>query len=102
MNTNQPQREPTHPGIFLREEVLPNTPVTKSGLAAALGISRTHLYAILNGEKPITPETAVKLAAYFDNSPEAWLTMQQHYDIFHAQKRLASTIREIRRRRDVN
>jgi len=100
MKANRPQREPTHPGVFLREEVLPNMPVSKSAFAAALGISRTHLYDILNGEKPITPDMAVKLAAYFDNSPDVWLTMQQRYDIFHAQKRLAPEIREIQRLRE--
>ena len=102
MKANRPEREPTHPGIFLREEVLPHTPVTKTELAAALGISRAHLYGILNGIKPVTPETAVKLAAFFDVSPDVWLTMQQRYDIFHAQKRLASKIREIRQLREAS
>ncbi len=100
MKANRPQREPTHPGIFLREEVLPNTAVTKSALASALRISRTHLYDILNGQKPITPATAVKLAAYFDNSPDVWLTMQQRFDIFHALRRLAPELRQIQSLRE--
>ena len=100
MRANRPAREPTHPGIFLREEVLPHTPMNKSAVAAALGISRTHLYGILKGAKPVTPEMAVKLAAFFDVSPDVWLTMQQRYDIFHAEKRLASQIEEIRQLRE--
>ncbi len=100
MKADRPAREPTHPGIFLREEVLPHTVMNKSKLAAALGISRTHLYGILNGAKPVTPETAVKLAAFFDVSPEVWLTMQQRYDIFHAEKRLDARLQAIRRLRE--
>jgi len=84
-----PQRCPTHPGIFLREEVLPNISLTESALASALGISRTHLHDLLNGRAPIDADTAVRLGSFFGVSPETWLTMQDRYDVYQVRQRLS-------------
>jgi len=79
-------RKPTHPGAILREDILPAMDVTKTNLANALDISRQMLYGILNEEKGVSPETAIKLGAYFGNNPEMWLNMQMKYDLFKARK----------------
>src|ERR1700761_9376305 len=47
---NNPNRCPTHPGELLREDVLPAIGMGKSEFAEAIGISRQHLYDILNGK----------------------------------------------------
>ena len=51
-------RCPTYPGELLREDVIPATGKTRSEIAALLGISRPHLYDILNERKPVSPTDA--------------------------------------------
>jgi len=83
-----PNRCPTHPGAMLREIVLPELRVSKTNLAKALKMSRQQLYAILREQQPVTPETAIKLAAAFGGSAQTWLNMQAAYDLWHAQRRV--------------
>jgi addiction module HigA family antidote len=94
-------RQPTHPGAILREDILPELEISKAGLARALDISRQLLYGILNEEKPITPETAIKLAAFLGNEPEMWLNMQMKYDLYKAQKAIKpSVLKRIEKEKD--
>ena len=79
-------RKPTHPGAILRDVILPDINITKTELAEILGISRQMLYGILNEEKPISPETATKLGAFFGNSSIMWMNLQVKYDLYHAEK----------------
>ena len=85
-------RKPTHPGAILREDMLPAMNVSKTSLANALDISRQMLYGILNEEKGVSPETAIKLGAYFSNNPEMWLNMQMKYDLFKARKTIKPAV----------
>ncbi len=82
--TRTPKRCPTHPGALLREVVLPAVARPKTEIAKALGISRQTLYDLLNERQPVTPQMAVRLAKLFGRSPEAWLRMQNAFDLWHA------------------
>lgn len=79
-----PNRCPTHPGALLRDDLLPALNLDKSEVAAALGISRTHLYDLLNEKKPVTGNLAARLGAAFGDGPAVWLRMQAAYDAWHA------------------
>lgn len=79
-------RCPTHPGELLREDILPATGLGKSALAQALGISRQHLYDILNEKKPVSAEVAVRLGKAFGDGTGIWLRMQAAYDAWHAER----------------
>jgi len=81
-----PRRVPTHPGAILRRIVLPeiNQPMTE--IARALGISRQHLYSIVNEKAPITPEVAVRIGKLCGNGPRLWVNMQSAYDLWHAER----------------
>ena len=81
-----PRRCPTHPGELLREVILPAIKVGKSELAGALGISRQHLYDILNEKKPVSPEVAVRLGKAFGDGAGVWLRMQAAYDAWNAER----------------
>jgi addiction module HigA family antidote len=81
-----PSRCPTHPGELLREDILPAIRLGKSQLAQALGISRQHLYDILNEKKPVSPEVAVRLGKAFGDGAGVWLRMQAAYDAWHAEQ----------------
>ena len=81
-----PNRCPAHPGELLREEILPAIRMAKGELAEALGISRQHLYDILNEKKPVSPEVAARLGKAFGDGAGVWLRMQAAYDAWHAER----------------
>ena len=92
-----PDRCSTHPGELLREDVLPALGMTKVEVAEALGISRQHLYDIVNEKKPVSPEIAVRLGAAFGDGAEVWLRMQAAFDAWHAERNVdVSAVRSLR------
>ena len=86
-------RCPTHPGELLREDVIPATGKTRSEIAALLGISRQHLYDILNERKPVSPTVAVRLGKLFGDGAGVWARMQSAYDTWNAECELSDEIR---------
>ncbi len=86
--TMRPSRRPVHPGAFLRRNVLPalgTKGVTMVGFAAALGVTRQSLYAVLNAQRAVSPEMAVRLGRCLGNAPQFWLNMQANHDIWEAE-----------------
>ena len=75
---------PPHPGEVLRELCFRPLGVSVTEAAAALGVSRKTLSAILNGRAGISPEMAIRLSMAFDTSAESWLIQQAQYDLWHA------------------
>lgn len=81
-----PGRCPTHPGAFLREDVIPATGRSKTEIARLLGVSRQHLYDILQERKPVSPAVAVRLGKLFGDGGGVWVRMQAAYDTWHAEQ----------------
>ena len=79
-------RCPTHPGELLREDILPALNRSKTEIAELLGISRQHLYDILNEKKPVSAAMAVRLGKMFGDGTDVWLRMQSAYDAWHAEQ----------------
>ena len=79
-------RCPTHPGALLRDEIIPATGRTKSDIAELLGISRQHLYDILQERKPVSPAVAVRLGKLFGDGASIWARMQAAYDTWQAER----------------
>lgn len=69
-------RRPTPPGEILRHEFLEPLGLSQKELAEALGITRVRLSEILRGKRAITPDTAHRLARFFDTTQEFWLGLQ--------------------------
>ncbi|CAA6605160.1 Antitoxin HigA-1 [Rhodospirillaceae bacterium LM-1] len=82
-------REPTHPGVILKEFFLEPNNISVLAFAAEAGLSRKHLSQIVNGHAGITPDTAVRIAAVIGNTAQFWMNGQTAYDLWHAEKRLA-------------
>lgn len=80
-----PDRCPSHPGDLLAD-VIPATGRSKTEIASLLGISRQHLYDIMEGRKPVSPSVAVRLGKLFGNGPGIWVRMQAAYDMWHAER----------------
>jgi len=82
------RREPVHPGYFLDTRYLKPLKLTQLALADALGISRRRVNELIRGKRGVTPDTAVRLAAYFDTEPEFWMQLQMAWDVHQAMKSL--------------
>ncbi len=85
---NIPAIEPVHPGAILREDVLPALKKSKTEIAKLLGISRQHLYDILDEKKDVTPEMAVRIGKLCGNGAEFWLSLQMQRDLWKAEKNI--------------
>ena len=79
-------RCPTHPGALLRDDMIPATARTKAEIAGLLGISRQHLYDILQERKPVSPAIAVRLGKLFGDGAGIWTRMQAAHDTLHAER----------------
>ena len=77
-------RDLIHPGEILLEEFIKPYGLTPSSLAARLGLAANRMKTIVNGERSISPETAILLAEVFGTSREFWLNLQAHYDLEQA------------------
>ena len=80
---------PVHPGIVLREE-LDDIGLSANALAKAIGVPANRVTAILNGERGITADTALRLGRYFDTTAQFWLNLQQAWQIRRAERRAGS------------
>lgn len=79
-------RVPMHPGYFLETRYLKPLGLTQLGLADALGISRRRVNELVRGRRGVTPDTAVRLGAYFDTDPAFWMQLQIAWDMHHAMR----------------
>lgn len=75
---------PEHPGQVLKQLYLDALSLTVTEAAKGIGVSRQALSNIINGHNSITPEMALRLEKAFGTSSQAWLNMQQNYDLWHA------------------
>jgi addiction module HigA family antidote len=92
------QRVTTHPGEILQKEFLEPLGITANALALKIRVPATRIGDILHGRRGITPDTALRLARFFGNSPEFWLNLQQMHDLSKARLELSETIeREVDR-----
>ena len=88
-------RPPVHPGEILREDVLQNLGMSISEAAKRLGVSRQQLHRVLAGTHPITTEMALRIGKFAGNGPGLWLRMQQAYDLWHAEHKMAEELSKI-------
>ncbi len=86
------RRVTTHPGEMLREEFLAPLGISQNALAMKIRVPATRVGEIIHGRRAITPDTALRLARFFGNSPEFWLNLQQTHDLSKARLELDQTI----------
>ena len=82
---------PPHPGLTLRDDVLPALGLTVTQAAAQLDVSRVALSRVLNARAAISPDMALRIEAWLgiDRGGEArlWLAEQSAYDVWQAAQR---------------
>ncbi len=88
-------RAPTHPGEMLLEEFLVPMGLTQRQLADAIHVPYQRVNDLVNGRRGMTPNTALRLARYFGNTPAFWMNLQLRWDLFFAQQQEKKTIEGI-------
>ena len=90
---------PIHPGEVLLEDFMKPLGLTQYRLAHDIGVTPIRISQIVNGERSITVDTAMRLARYFGTSAAVWLRLQVRYDLEVAERELSERInREVKAR----
>ena len=88
---------PVHPGEILREDFLKPLDLSMNRLAIDLHVPVTRIAEIVHERRGISPDTALRLARYFNTSARFWINLQAAYDLDVAQDEIAQEIeREVR------
>ncbi|MCY4155539.1 MAG: HigA family addiction module antitoxin [Gammaproteobacteria bacterium] len=69
-----------HPGEILCEE-LEELGMSAKAVARELGVPQNRISDILRGRRGITADTALRLARYFNTTPQVWLNLQKTYEL---------------------
>ena len=78
--------DPSHPGEVLSELYLLPLGMKAPTLARHLGVPRTRIERLVNGETALTADTAMRLAAFFRTRPEYWMDLQRAWDLARARE----------------
>ena len=87
---------PVHPGEFLREEYLVPLDMSAGALARELRVPRTRVERIVKEEIGVTPDTALRLAKFFDTTPEFWMNFQTAWELAAEARAKKAEIGQIR------
>jgi addiction module HigA family antidote len=79
-------RMPTHPGEMLLDEFLTPMGITQKDLADNIEVPYQRVNEIVNGRRGITPSTALRLAKFFEMSPDFWMNLQLRWDLYFARQ----------------
>jgi addiction module HigA family antidote len=83
-----------HPGEHLAEE-LEALGMSATELARQLKVPTNRITGILNGQRAITGDTALRLGHFFGTSPEFWLNLQSLYELRIAKQKAGKSIRTL-------
>jgi addiction module HigA family antidote len=97
MAKSQKLLPPIHPGEILRADFMEPLGLSMNRVALDLRVPVTRIAEIVHERRGVTPDTALRLARYFNTSPSFWLNLQSAYDLEVAQDKLSRVIeREVR------
>lgn len=85
-----------HPGAHLRDD-LDALGLSAAELARRLKVPTNRITGILNGQRSVTADTALRLGQFFGTGPELWLRLQQRYDLKKAVAAVGSDVGTILR-----
>jgi len=95
---------PPHPGLTLRDDVLPALGLTVTEAAKQLGVARVSLSRVLNGHAAITPALALRIERWLGvergGDARVWLAEQGAHDMWQAQQQLKAKLGKIKPAKD--
>ena len=80
--------------MLLEEFLLPMS-ITQRQLADAIHVPYQRINEIVNGRRGITPATALRLAKFFEVSPDFWMNLQLRWDLYQAQQSESNALQMI-------
>jgi len=83
---------PLHPGEILLEEFLKPMNLSQNRLALDIRVPARRINEIVLSKRRVTADTALRLAKYFDMSPQFWLGLQMDYDLDITEDKIAGRI----------
>jgi addiction module HigA family antidote len=89
-------RTAIHPGEHLAEE-LKELGIPAAELARQIDVPVNRITGIINGQRGITADTALRLGHWFDTSPEFWLNLQKLYELRVARDEIGARVRKLPR-----
>jgi antitoxin HigA-1 len=92
-------RTPIHPGEHLAEE-LKELGVSAAELARQIDVPVNRVTGIINGQRSVTADTALRLGHWFGTSPEFWLNLQTFYELRMARKDIGERVKKLPRLSD--
>lgn len=81
-----------HPGEILLEDLMKPLRISINQLARDLRVPVNRVSEIVNGQRGITADTALRLGRYFGNTPQFWMNLQASYDLRVAMRESARQI----------
>ena len=84
--------EEIHPGEILLEDFMRPMGISARQLAADIDVSPSRISDVVNGARPITADTALRLGLFFKMEPRFWMNLQSEYDMRIAPRILKSKI----------
>ena len=87
-------RIPIHPGEVLAED-LQALDMSAAALARQLKVPTNRITEILNGQRAVTGDTALRLAHFFGTRAEFWLNLQSLYELRLADQKAGKAIRSL-------
>ena len=85
-------KPPLHPGEILREEFMLPRRLSSNALAAHLSVTAARINEIAKEQRGITADTALRLARFFDTTPELWMDLQKHFELETAKRAVGAKI----------
>jgi len=70
-----------HPGSILLEEFMKPLGITARQLSSDLDVPPSRISDLVNGNRPISTDTAIRLGLFFKMDPRFWMNLQAEYDI---------------------
>ncbi|MEA3023404.1 MAG: antitoxin HigA, partial [Alphaproteobacteria bacterium] len=87
-------RAPIHPGEHLADE-LKELKISAAELARQIDVPVNGVTAILNGQRGIMADTALRLGHWFGTSPEYWLNLQKLYELRLARGEIGERVKKL-------
>lgn len=86
--------DPIHPGEILADE-LEFIGITAASLAEKVGVPKNRMYQIINGDRSLTADTALRLGRFFGTTPDFWLNLQKSYELDIVFRKTGDSIKNI-------
>jgi addiction module HigA family antidote len=84
-----------HPGEIIKEEYLEPLNMSANALAVALRVSAPRINDVIRQKRGVSIDTALRLARYFNTTPQFWMNLQISYDLKIAKQNMTKIENEI-------